>query len=324
MIIIDQTNQILSILLIDEFWISSMMNLSYEQLNTFKTVMEMGSFSAAARQLGKVPSAVSMAMSNLEIDLDLNLFERVGREPKPTTAALQLYQQTLELLAEMHRWQQYATHLHEQPEANLCFAVVSEVVHLPWTHLLDVLAKQFPALGISIISTTQEQVLSLLAEGKAQFALMFEREQYTAMEQFIEIGRERLVPIAAPKHPLAAKRKIELSSLRQHRQIVIGRHHDHTDSSAHSSMELIFSKSYWLTDSQLNALQMIQQGLGWGVLPLSLLEQYPTWQQDYQILDLHDFSPNFDYFVDLVWRHDAAIGIAGHFLINHIKSSMKK
>ena len=43
------------------------MNVNQDQLNIFKTVIETGSFSAAARKLGKVPSAVSMSIANLEI-----------------------------------------------------------------------------------------------------------------------------------------------------------------------------------------------------------------------------------------------------------------
>ena len=43
------------------------MNINQEQLLIFKTVIETGSFSAAARVLGKVPSAVSMSIANLEI-----------------------------------------------------------------------------------------------------------------------------------------------------------------------------------------------------------------------------------------------------------------
>ncbi len=68
------------------------MNINQDQLIIFITVMETGSFSAAARQLGKVPSAISMSIANLEIDLDLKLFERVGREPLPTPQAQSLYE----------------------------------------------------------------------------------------------------------------------------------------------------------------------------------------------------------------------------------------
>ena len=53
------------------------MNINQDQLIIFITVMETGSFSAAARQLGKVPSAISMSIANLEIDVDLKLFARV-------------------------------------------------------------------------------------------------------------------------------------------------------------------------------------------------------------------------------------------------------
>ncbi|HCB29448.1 MAG TPA: LysR family transcriptional regulator, partial [Acinetobacter lwoffii] len=84
------------------------MNVNQEQLLMFKTVMETGSFSAAARQLGKVPSAVSMAIANLEIDLNLELFQRIGREPKPTAQAQVLYEKTQQLLVEMNQWKQHA------------------------------------------------------------------------------------------------------------------------------------------------------------------------------------------------------------------------
>ena len=70
------------------------MNINQDQLIIFITVMETGSFSAAARQLGKVPSAISMSIANLEIDLDLKLFERIGREPLPTPQAQSLYEKS--------------------------------------------------------------------------------------------------------------------------------------------------------------------------------------------------------------------------------------
>ncbi|WP_045265726.1 helix-turn-helix domain-containing protein, partial [Comamonas aquatica] len=58
-----------------------------EQVPLFLAVLDTGSFSAAARQLGRVPSAVSMAVGQLEAELGLQLFDRRGREPTPTAAA---------------------------------------------------------------------------------------------------------------------------------------------------------------------------------------------------------------------------------------------
>ena len=54
------------------------MNPSLEQLKTLLVAAQAGSFSAAARQLGKAQSVVSTAIANLEIDLGLELFDRSG------------------------------------------------------------------------------------------------------------------------------------------------------------------------------------------------------------------------------------------------------
>ena len=51
---------------------------SLDQLQAFVSAADHGSFSAAARQLGKAQSAVSTAVINLEIDTGVDLFDRSG------------------------------------------------------------------------------------------------------------------------------------------------------------------------------------------------------------------------------------------------------
>ncbi|MFS2052839.1 LysR family transcriptional regulator, partial [Variovorax sp. CT11-76] len=63
------------------------MSFSSDSVEVFLAVIDHGSFSAAARALRRVPSAVSMAIAHLEAELDLQLFDRKGREPRPTAAA---------------------------------------------------------------------------------------------------------------------------------------------------------------------------------------------------------------------------------------------
>jgi DNA-binding transcriptional LysR family regulator len=62
------------------------MSLTKDAIQVFLAVLDHGSFSAAARSIGRVPSAVSMTIANLEADLNLELFDRRGREPQPTPA----------------------------------------------------------------------------------------------------------------------------------------------------------------------------------------------------------------------------------------------
>ena len=55
--------------------------LTLDQLRTFATVADAGSFRAAAAKLGRVQSAVSHAIANLEAQLGVALFDRSARRP---------------------------------------------------------------------------------------------------------------------------------------------------------------------------------------------------------------------------------------------------
>lgn len=289
------------------------MNLNQEQLSIFKTVIETGSFSAAARRLGKVPSAISMSIANLEIDLNLRLFERVGREPKPSAQAMVLYEKTEQLLVEMNQWKQHAFSLSAGLEPTLNIVVVSELLHMRWTEYILLLEKQFPLLQINIMTAPQEDALVMLMNQTAQLALMFEREVLQRSEQFVELKRELLVPVIAIDHPLASCRNVSFEQIQQTRQIVVASR-DKT-----IKPELLYSKQYWRTDNHHSASLLILENLGWGVLPEQMLVENPRLKKQLKILQLSDFTPKFEYYVDLVWSRESELGSAAHFLINHIR-----
>ena len=283
------------------------MNINQDQLIIFITVMETGSFSAAARQLGKVPSAISMSIANLEIDLDLKLFERVGREPLPTPQAQSLYEKSKQLLIEMKQWKQHAFALSSGLELHLNIVVVSELLHTRWTDYIVLLEQQFPELQINIFSAPQEDALHLLMTQAADLAFMFEREQLQSSEQFVELKREVLVPVAAKHTALAALDQVSFEQILQSRQIVVA------SRDRQIKPELLFSKHYWRTDNHHSACSMIKQGLGWGILPLEMLNEHPELAADLKVLQLLDFTPKFEYFVDLVWSRERQLGAAAHF-----------
>ena len=72
--------------------------LSLEAINVLDAIARNGSFSAAAAALGKVPSAVTYTVRQLESDLDVLLFDRRGRGASLTPAGRELLQQGRQLL----------------------------------------------------------------------------------------------------------------------------------------------------------------------------------------------------------------------------------
>lgn len=293
------------------------MNLNQDQLMIFKTVMETGSFSAAARQLGKVPSAISMSIANLEIDLNIQLFLRIGREPIPTAEAQTLYEKTEQLLIEMNQWKQHAFALSQGLESSLNIVVVSELMHTNWTDYISLLESQFPSLQINIFSAPQEDAQKMLLNDTAQLALMFEREQLETSEQFVELKREILVPVSSIHFDLALYEYVSFEQILQSRQITVASR-DKT-----IKPELLYSKSYWRTDNHHSACSIILQNLAWGVLPIEMFNENPELKNKLKILKFSDFTPKFEYFVDLVWSRESQLGAAARFLINHIRNNRK-
>jgi len=289
------------------------MNINQEQLLMFQAVIETGSFSAAARKLGKVPSAVSMSIANLEIDLNLTLFDRKGREPVPTDEARVLYEKTSQLLIEMNQWKQHAHALSTGLEANLTLVIVSELLHTNWTDYICLLESRFPDLQINIVSAPQEDALQMLLDGSAQLALMFEREHLDNREQFVELKREALIPVISNSHPLASQNQVSYEQILTTRQIVVASR-DET-----LKPELLFSKHYWRTDNHHSACLMILRNLGWGVLPQEMFKENPELTNKLKVLDLLDFTPRFEYYVDLVWSRESELGAAARFLIEYIR-----
>ena len=75
--------------------------LTPDALLMMDTIARTGSFAAAARELGKVPSALTYSVRQLEEALDVLLFDRNSRQARLTAAGTELLQEGRRLLQEM-------------------------------------------------------------------------------------------------------------------------------------------------------------------------------------------------------------------------------
>ncbi|GAA5014216.1 LysR family transcriptional regulator [Acinetobacter puyangensis] len=292
------------------------MNLNQELLLVFKTAIETGSFSATARKLGKAPSAVSMAISQLEDELALSLFDRSKREPQPTPAALSLYQSTLQTLAVMQQWQNHALQLADHVEPVLSIAFATELESLIWTNIFRQLSEYYPLLKLEILTLPQQEALESVLSGRVNFAILLERQSLNGIEQFIEIGKENMVAVVAPNHPLYHQ-KASYDDLLQHRQIVFNSRENQ------STSVLQLSYHSWQTDNQYFAVDIIHAGLAWGFLPQSYIEDHLK-NQTLALIDVEDFCPSITLCIDLVWSRERPLGKAAQHFIELVKQSRHK
>ncbi|HOL37702.1 MAG TPA: LysR family transcriptional regulator, partial [Rubrivivax sp.] len=76
--------------------------LTPDALVMMDTIARTGSFAAAARELGKVPSALTYSVRQLEEALDALLFDRSSRQAQLTAAGQELLSEGRRLLQEMN------------------------------------------------------------------------------------------------------------------------------------------------------------------------------------------------------------------------------
>ena len=77
--------------------------LDSRKLLAFATLARCGSFTQTARDLFLTQSAVSHAIKSLEEELDVRLFDRLGRQAQLTPAGQRLLAYAERILDEMHR-----------------------------------------------------------------------------------------------------------------------------------------------------------------------------------------------------------------------------
>lgn len=289
------------------------MAFSSENVTVFLAVLDHGSFSAAARALRRVPSAVSMTIGHLEAELDLNLFDRSGREPKPTAAARALEPRARRLALQLRDLDAHALALHAGLERRLTLAIAPELLSADWSPPLARLAAEFPALEVEIRSAPQAELLRQLQAGAIDLALVFERPEMDEREAFQEFGQELLVAVAAPDHPLLRSARPRMEDLIHSRQIAVASRLGHADP------RLILSRDVWRTDSHLASLSLVRDGLGWAFLPRALAQ--PLIEAGAMVaITFDNISNELRLWVDLVWRRDRPLGLGARRYVDLIRA----
>jgi DNA-binding transcriptional LysR family regulator len=279
------------------------MAFNSDSVQVFLTVLDQGSFSAAARALSRVPSAVSMTIAHLEAELAVQLFDRSGREPRPTAAARALEPQARLLALQLQQLNAQALALTQGLEERLTLAIAPELLAAHWSGPLAQLAQDHPLLQVEVLAAPQADALALLHAGRAQLALVFERPSLDGREGFQEVGSETLVAVIAPRHPVLQAARLREEHLTHTRQIVVaGRDLAQTDP------RFVFARHHWRTDSHLAALGLIEAGLGWGWQPRALVQ--PRIEAGTLVeMPFENLSNGTALWVDVVWSKERPLGL---------------
>lgn len=247
--------------------------LTPDALEMLLRIAESGSFAAAARASGMVPSALTYRVRQIEEALDVLLFDRSSRQARLTEAGSELIREGQRLLAEMdaiaNRVKRVATGWEPQ------FTVAVDSIINPTTVLE--LCESFLALNpptrLRIRAETLSGTLEALTSGLADLSLGVVAEGgATAGLQMKPLGIQRFIFAVAPHHPLAkAKEPLSDEVIRQYRVVAAA---DSVQRGSGMTVGLLAGQDVFTVTTLQSKLEAQLRGLGCGSLPEGLVKPY--------------------------------------------------
>jgi DNA-binding transcriptional LysR family regulator len=177
-----------------------------------------GSFAAAARELGKVPSALTYSVRQLEEALDVLLFDRSSRQAQFTAAGLELLTEGRRLLAQMDTVAQRVRRVATGWEAELTVAVdgvMSQVTVFELCEAFFALCDEArrhatnatPGTRLRLRTEVLAGTWEALSSGQADLAIGVATYMQTPPPPGVQVaalGSMDFVFAVAPHHPLAS------------------------------------------------------------------------------------------------------------------------
>jgi len=248
------------------------MNISIEQLQAFVCVARCGSFSAAARELGKAQSSISEQVAALEINFNAPLFDRTQHKPQLTDIGRSLLRNARALLVDLQDMEDKANSLSLNEDSSLTFAY-DELV-MPASFLYDVLSRfdeRFPYVEFEVLQLPSEDILNLTREGRVNVGVrIFQESSALAIEGVNSnfIGQINLRQVAAPDHPLAALQEITEYEMHTSRKLALASV-THDPAFIHPSA----ANRVWYVSDLHNLLELVRRGYGYCWAPLHIAEE---------------------------------------------------
>ena len=242
--------------------------VTIEQLRTLVAVVSGGSFSAAARKLGRVQAAVSQSIDRLEKQLGLRLFDRSGRVPRLTQHGEAIVAAAAPVLGDVEALRELVLSLKRGEETSLRIVVDA----LFPTDSLIAFAKEFgekhPGVELAVFTDVLSAVTAHVRERRSTWGVAIEDADMKDLERRA-IAAVTLVPVASPEHALARiareRGTVADADLEGTVQIVLGEHRQESERGADDHG--ILARRRWRVVDLATKHALVANGLGWGHMP---------------------------------------------------------
>jgi DNA-binding transcriptional LysR family regulator len=246
--------------------------LTPDALAMLQTIATTGSFAAAARAMGVVPSALTYRVRQIEDALDVLLYDRSSRQARLTEAGAELLREGTRLLSEIDAVANRVKRVATGWEPQLTVAVDSIISKATVMELCESFFALNPPTRIKLLDETLSGTLAALTSGQADLALGVPESTNYAGIHGEPLGDVSFVYAVAPHHPLAtAAEPLSDELIRQHRAVAVA---DTIARGNGLTFGLLGGQDVFTVATMQAKLDAQLRGLGGGFVPESMAHSF--------------------------------------------------
>lgn len=246
--------------------------MDIQNIRAFLMVAETRSFSRAAEKLFITQPAISKRIATLEYSLDCQLFDRLGKNVQLTQAGEALIPSYQRIVAEITESRRIISTLRSQVSGHLKFGTSHHIGLHRLPPILKQYTNQYPQVELDIQFMDSEQAAALILKGNIELALITLPDDIETPLTTIPIWTDTMYCMVANDHVLAKKKNVTIKQLSEH-GVLLQAQSTHTRDIIDQALKLNTSIKIIMESNYLETIKaMIQNGLGWGVLPESMID----------------------------------------------------
>ena len=171
--------------------------MNTKSLVTFKTILEVGSFQKAADKLGYTQSTVTFQIKQLEEELALKLFEKIGRRMELTQAGKDIMPYIDMILQGAEQISNYGKSLSEI-SGSLKLAIPDSILIYNMQPFMQAFTHEAPNVQLIVNSIQSGEINPSIADGTADIGINCEKDSYPDSEVHKKLGKYKAVLVASP------------------------------------------------------------------------------------------------------------------------------
>ena len=296
-----------------------MINFTLDQLLALDAITRTGSFAAAARELHKVPSAISYNIQGLEEALGVALFDRSRRRAVLTREGRRLQESSREIIERASAMARVAAELRDGWESELHVVVDGALPMSPITQCVRRFAAPEVPTCLRVDVEYQEGVTDRFDSAPADLGLVLgfdgngDQDGYTCSP----LPALEMLLVAAPDHPLSTTVVTE-ESRAGHAELVV------RDSSPRFALQpkssFIGSRNVvFLSDFHSKRIALLDAA-GYGWVPQHLIAE-DLEQERLRLLDTE--QNRWTYAPQIIVREGARLGRGAQLFLETLRAALQ-